>query len=408
MDLQYKVDFLEAQADGWKVSTSKRPETESERTFSSDDVSDMFAASSKRHESLSADFVKLEEQCLQMEEDFRQRTSMHEAIVDGLESECRTLFAEIADSQNDLQAKLDYIASLEAAKERLEIDTRDAFDKVSELHVLCNSLREEKAAAETLANSVTSAARKLAFVALENGSKLDGFPIEAISLSSWSENMHAIAQYIDYASKANQVQHEILWRSQDCLSDALTPKSKGASNPVTVDLVTQHSDMLDDIKSMKHALASAMASPRLTPLKSSEEEKRECDEVLYANLLRAQEQTESLSLKIASFQDDQMKWKEWEAYYESRIAELEGENQIMKAAALPDDSQEVKMRQIASILIYIFQHRYRRSVMQQAFRAWVSQTRTSKHVVIVKDMAKELAMTRRKVLLLKAHMDDNS
>ena len=103
-----------------------------------------------------------------------------------------------------------------------------------------------------------------------------------------------------------------------------------------------------------------------------------------------------------------MKWKEWEAFYESRIAELEGENQIMKAAALPDDSQEVKMRQIASILIYIFQHRYRRSVMQKAFGAWVSQTRTSKHVVIVKDMAKELAMTRRKVLLLKAHMEDNS
>ena len=221
-----------------------------------------------------------------------------------------------------------------------------------------------------------------------------------------AESIHAIAQFIDYASKADQGQHETFWRTQACISDATTPKSKGGCNPAAVDLVTQHFDVLDDLKSMKNAIAKAVASPRLSPLKSSGEEKLECDDELYTDLLRAQEQMESLSQKIQSIRDDHTKWKEWEEYYESRIAELEGENQIMKAAALPDDSQEVKMKEISAILIYIFHHRYRRSVIQRAFQTWVSQTRMSKQVVIVKNMAQELTMTRRKVLLLKSHLED--
>jgi hypothetical protein len=414
MELQYKVDYLEAQADGWRLSSLERPEHDSEqRKLSSENVSELFAASAKRHESLFTDFVKLEEQCLRMEEDFRQRSSMQEAIVDGLESECKKLFGEIADVQIDLQEKLNLIASLEEAKEQLEIDVEmlkkdkdDACYKFSELHKLCNSLRKEKTAAETLTKSVTSAARELACVALEHGCKLKGFPTDAISLSSWSESIHAIAQFIDYASKADQGQHETFWRTQACISDATTPKSKGGCNPAAVDLVTQHFDVLDDLKSMKNAIAKAVASPRLSPLKSSGEEKLECDDELYTDLLRAQEQMESLSQKIQSIRDDHTKWKEWEEYYESRIAELEGENQIMKAAALPDDSQEVKMKEISAILIYIFHHRYRRSVIQRAFQTWVSQTRMSKQVVIVKNMAQELTMTRRKVLLLKSHLED--
>lgn len=416
MELQYKVDFLEAQADGWKISSLNTADIESKQCrFSSDDVSDMISATTKRHYDLSSDFAKLEEKCSRMEDDFRQRTSMHEAIVDGLESECKTLFHEIDDFQTDLHEKQVYIASLEEAKARLENDFNalmndrdDACSKLSELQHLCSELRQEKEAAEILTNRIISAARKLANVAIDQGCKLDWFPINSISPSSWSENMDIIAQFIEHASRANQKQNQIIAPSQICYSDTTPPRSEGGKSPVTVDLVSQHYDVLEDLKRMKHAIASAMASPKLTPIKCNRREEGDsCDE-LYANLMKAHEQLDSLSMKIQSFQDEQMKWKEWETYYGCRIAELESENQIMKAAAIPEASQVVKMKEISSVLIHIFQHRHRRSVVQRAFQAWVSQTRMSRHVVIVKDMAKELAMTRKKVLLLKSHMENNS
>ncbi len=398
MDLQYKVDFLEAQADGWKQSSLKRPENEPDQCkFSSNDVSDIFAASVKRHESLAADFAKLEEKCSRMEVDFRQRTSMHEAIVDGLESECKTLFHEIDDFQTDLQEKQVCIRTLEEDKERLENeldalikDRDDAYRKASELQVLCNTLQQEKVAADTLTNSITSATRKLAYA------DSDGFPIDSNSVLSWTENLDAISKYIEHISKTSQDQKK---------KSILSPRSEEGRRPVTVDLVSQHYDILEDLKNTKYAIASAMSSPRLTPIKSSRRKEKECNDELYADLQKAHEQLESLSLKIQVFHDDQIKWKEWEAYYESRIAELEGENQIMKAATLSEGSQEVKMKEIGAVLIFIFQHRHRQSVMKRSFHTWVSLTRMSKHVVLVKDMAKELAMTRKKVLLLKSHLD---
>lgn len=411
MELQYKIDFLEAQVDGWKMSSLSTADIESEQCkFSSVDVSDMMTATAKRHKDLSSDFVKLEEKCSRMEDDFRQRTSIHEAIVDGLESECKTLFHEIGDFQTDLHEKQVYIASLEEAKARLENefnalmnDRDDACRKLSELQHLCSEFRQEKEAAETLTNSIISTARRLANVAIDQGCKLDWFPINSISLSSWSENMDIIAQFIEHASRANQKPNQVIALSQICYSETTTPRSEGGRSPVTVDLVSQHYDVLEDLKRMKHAIASAMASPKLTPIKCYRgEEAESCDE-LHSYLMKAHEQLDSLSLKIQSYQDEQMKWKEWETYYECQIAELESENQIVKAAALSEASKEVKMKEISSVLIHIFQHRHRRSVVQRAFQAWVSQTRTSKHVVIVKDMAKELAMTRKKILVLKSH-----
>ena len=351
MDLQYKVDFLEAQADGWKLSSLKRPENGPEQCkFSSDDVPDIFAASVKRHNSLAADFAKLEEKCSQMEVDFRQRTSMHEAIVDGLESECKALFREIDEFQTDLQEKKVYIGTLEEDKERLEneldalIKERDdACREASELQVLCNTLQQEKIAADAFTNSIISATRKLAH------DNFDGFPMDSNSVASRIKNLDAIAKFIEHISKTSHEQQKITISSQTCPSDATTPRSEEGRSQVTVDLVSQHYDFVEDLKNVKYAIANAMSSPRLTPMKSSRREEGECNDELYADLLKVQEQLESLGLKIQVFHDDQIKWKEWEAYYESRIAELEEENQIMKAATLSEGSREVKLKEIGAI-----------------------------------------------------------
>mmetsp|Transcript_5930 Transcript_5930/g.13490 ORF Transcript_5930/g.13490 Transcript_5930/m.13490 type:complete len:160 (+) Transcript_5930:2-481(+) len=158
-----------------------------------------------------------------------------------------------------------------------------------------------------------------------------------------------------------------------------------------------------------------MCSPKLTPMKSSRQEESnferidEYDEDLYSDLLRAHEQLESLSIKIEAFQGNQKQWEEKETYFQSRIVELEQENQIMKATP-PDlmESEQARMKDAGAVMMYNFQHRYQQAAKQRAFQTWSSQARMSKHLTFAKEMAKELAQTRKKVLLLKSHLDESN
>ena len=130
------------------------------------------------------------------------------------------------------------------------------------------------------------------------------------------------------------------------------------------------------------------------------------DAQLYSDLLKAHEQLGSLSEKIAAFRVDQMEWEHREVRFQSRIAELEEENKVMRLTptALSDVDQS-KLKEAGAVMMGNFDKRHRRAAMQQAFQTWSSQTRTSQHLGIAMEMARELAQTRKKVLMLKAHLD---
>ncbi|KAL3769672.1 hypothetical protein ACHAW5_005739 [Stephanodiscus triporus] len=434
LELQYKVDHLEATIEGW-IFAFEGLTTNAELGISSpDDVAGILAASTLRQDTQLAEIAKLKEQCLQMKEELSQQASMHAAIVNGLESECLMLSKESDNVHNELKEKQEYIIMLEDAKLRLEAkgktlkkDKEEIHRRLSDLQKSSNILRQQKLASELLSNEVISAVKQLAGIAIVHSAELTGVPTTSLSRATWSENIDFVAHLIEHLSKMNQkclldIEHmkESIWRHQtvpisgQVAAEASTSKAEGRiALAELMDLASQHSDILEGLKSMKNSIASVMSSPKLlTPVKFGRQEECDaqritnCDEDLYSDLLRAHEQLESLSAKIEAFQDDQIKWKEWETYFKSRISELEQENQIMKAAPL--DLSKSKMQEMGAVLIYNIQHRYNQMISRRAFQTWSSQARMLKHVYIAKQVAKELAKTRKTVLLLKTHFIDDS
>lgn len=369
----------------------------------------------------------LEEKCLHIVEELRQQASMHKAIVNGLESECLMLSEEFAFAHDELKEKETYVIILEEAKLRLEAkvdmlkkDKEDLHRRLSDLQKSCNILRQQKLSSESLSNEVVSAVNDLAGIVLVHSAELEGFPNTSSSRTTWSESMDFVAHFIDHVSKMNQKYLLDIEQTKELiqpphtspiqgqvLAEASTPKAKGGRDSTELmDLASQHSDLLEGLKSMKKSITSVLSSPKLsTPMKFGRQEDfdaqriSECDEDLYTDLLRAHEQLEALSAKIEAFRDDQIQWKE-------RISELEHENQIMKAAPL--DLSTSKMKETGVALIYNFQHRYNQMVLHRAFQSWSSQTRMFKQVCIAKQVAKELSKTRKTVLLLKTHFIDES
>lgn len=417
LELQYKIDELEAKADGWKASFEGLV-TEAENKISSpDDVADILAASVERQEALSAEVAKLEEQCLRMDEDFRQEASMQKSIMDGLELKCEMLSQENVDICDELREKQDYINTLEEAKTRLEefkgrleADKAEVCRKLSDLQKTCTILRQQKADAETLSDDVVSGVKKLAAVANVYAARLEGFSSDSFSLTSWSDSLDYISRFIEHLSTKN-----VSSDSHKVSADALTPKARGSHGPIAgIDFAAQHTDrLLEDLESTKALIANALSSPKFTPVKSAKQETNvemddEGDLDLYSELMKAHEQLESLSEKIEAFRRAQRQWEDREASLQSRIVELEREDQSVRAEAqdlrVPD---QARVREAGAVLVYNFQQRSQQAAVQRAFQTWKSQARVSKHLDIAREMAKELAQTRKKVLLLKSAFDES-
>ena len=426
LDLKCKIDNLQAKVDGWSALQGLVTDRDNGGVSSPDDVVDFVAASTKQREILSTKVVELEEQCLRMNEDFRQQSLMHKAIVDGLESQCGLLSEERGDILDELNEKKDYIITLgeekrglEASVDTLKKEKEDACHKLFELQksqeiarqqqLDLESMNDELASrlqqAECLRRTTEVAVKELVGVVIVHATKFEGFTGDiTLSSASCSKSLEYISQFIDHASKMNQKYFQ-------AAAGAVTPKASGSYDSYAImNFASQHSEMLEDLKSMKVAIANVMSSPKLTPLKLKRQAVTqridEYDEDVYSDLLRAHEQLESLSTKIEAFQEDQKQWEEREAYFQSRIIELEQENEIMKTSPSLEADQQ-KMKEAGAAIINNFEQRYQRAIVHRAFETWKSHTRTSKHMKIAKEMAKELAQTRKKVLLLKSHLDES-
>jgi hypothetical protein len=420
LELQYKVDDLEAKIEGW-IFAFEGLSTNAELGISSpDDVTDVLAASTLRQDTQSAEIAILEQKCSHIEEELRHQASMHKAIVNGLESECLMLSEEFACVHDELKENETYGIMLEEAKLRLEAkvemlkkDNEELHRRLSDLQKSCNILRQQKLSSESLSNEVVSAVNNLAGIVVVHSAELEGSPNTSSSRTTWSESMDFVARFIEHVSKMNQKYLLEIKQMKESirlpytspiqgqvLVEASTPKAKGSrASTEFMDLASQHSDLLEGLKSMKKSITSVLSSPKIsTPMKYRRHEAfdaqriSEYDEDLYTDLLRAHEQVEALSAKIEA-------WKE-------RISELEHENQIMKANPL--DLSKSKMKETGVALIYNFQHRHNQMVLQRAFQSWNSQTRMFKQVCIAKQVAKELSKTRKTVLLLKTHFIDES
>jgi chromosome segregation ATPase len=440
LDLQYQVDDLQSKIDGWVCAFNGLSSTAAEQLdFSSPDdvVANIVATNALYQDKQTADIAKLEEQCLQLKEEMRQQALMHQAIVSGLEHECQSLSDECFDVNAKLKDKNDYVITLEDVKcqlmaklDTLTKDKENLHRRLCDLQTTCNILRQQKLDAKSLSNdskSVISAVKMLAGIATVHSSKLEGFSCTDMSLSTWSEDVDFIARFIEYMSIINQKNSIKIERVKDSIrspktlvirgddgghdvaENSSTPKAKGR-NVASTELVVvpaQHSDILEDLLCVKNSITSIMSSPKLsTSKKVRQGEKKDavCDDDLYTDLLNAHDQLKSLSGKIEAMTDDQR-------YYESRILELEEENEkiMMMARGSPLDgaaisSSDERMK-YGALLLSNMQQRHDRLLLQNAFKTWNSKVRMCKQVSIAKDMAKELIKTRKTVLLLKSQME---
>lgn len=345
------------------------------------------AASKERHDALCSEITRLEDQIVRMNEDQRQQSSMHEAIVSGLESQCELLSEQKENARDEL-------ATLDEANAHLQNS--------------CNKLKQQLVHSEALSNQFTDDVEKLTLNAIVHARELGGFSsILAEPSTKWADNLAFIAQFIDHAQRTIKRFHSLPSEGQ-VQPDAVTPKMANSSRdtgsgPVsTINFMSD--EVLNDMKNMKDAIGKMLMSPKFTPLKldmsSSEGNCRdEDDSFLYSLLLQSQERLESLTTQIESFHDSQRQWEGRESSLESRILELEQGSHNMSEA------EQAKMKEASLVMMSNFQRRYHRGPMQNAFQIWRSQAKMSKHMAIAKEMARELAQTRKKVLLLKSRME---
>jgi len=440
MDLQFQVDDLASQVDGWRASLEgltgeaggwKAALHDLKHDFQDDefpnDTSEILSTStsSDRHDELSKEIARLEEKMLLMDEDHRQQSSMHKSIVDGLEARCDMLSEENAEAQS-------YISSLEDTKVRLQgkidllkKDCDVQRRRLSELESVFNIMKQQKSVSETLCDEVLSGLRKLTGVAIMYSSRLEGFSDEISAPSSWSVNIEYISRFIECALKLNQKYLLDIQRLEttvesrqsggvQVVAEAITPKAKGSGSGARSQesiIMPQHLDMINDIKNMKDAIKNVMASPELTPMKSKQSSNSDEDGDLYSDLLVAYDQLENLSKKIETYQEEQAQWNEKESTLQSRIEQLEEEKLHLEStskAVLPSVSEGVddtKLKEAGAMMISNVIKRRENARKEQAFRNWASQTQTSKQLNIVKGMARELNSTREKVQMLKSNLD---
>ena len=119
LTLQYQIDDLSSRADGWKASFEGIVSDVGNNISSPEDVAVILTASTEQQDTLSSEIAKLEEKILHINEDQRQLSSIHQAIVDGLESQCDIVSEENANICDKLREKHDYICTLEEAEEQL-------------------------------------------------------------------------------------------------------------------------------------------------------------------------------------------------------------------------------------------------------------------------------------------------
>jgi chromosome segregation ATPase len=406
MELQFQVDDLASQVEGWKASlqglTSEADVWKNElqnlkhdiqEDGDTNDTSDILSTSSDRHDELSNEIAKLEEKMLVMNEDHRQQSSMHKSIVDGLEAKCNMLSEENTEAQS-------YISSLEDSKSRLESkigSLKNECDvqcrRLSELESIFDIMKQQKSVSETLCDEVLSGLRKLTEVAIMYSSRLDGFSEEMSSPSSWSINLEYISRVIECALKLNQkylldiqgLEATLALRQNGgvpVVAEAITTKAKGSGVwSQESAIMPEHLDMINEIKSMKNVLKNVMASPKLTPVKAKQRTSTDEDGDLYSDLLMAYDQLENLSKNIETYQEEQLQWKEKESTLQSRIKQLEEDKLQLESSSKEVDqpiADSDKKSEASAVMM---------------------------HLDIVKGMARELNNTREKVQMLKSALD---
>jgi hypothetical protein len=339
-----------------------------------------------RHVELADEVTRLEETILRMNQDSTNLSSMHQALVDGLENECHKLTDEIDEAR-------DYIRSLEDIQNRLEDDVgllkRDceAKDRINrDLESALTILKQQKARVEEVNRLITSEVSKLTNVVVSYASCTEGFSFDnAQSPSSWYENLQYIERFIHF-------QHTKREASVD--SEAITPITRGRGG------FTEKSDMIAEFKEMQNMLKNVLASPRLTAAKHSEAKSDQDD--LYYDLVNAVDQLQQLS---DTFRDCQDRWKEKEVQLTSLIHDFEAKSHIQIANL---ELEQAWRQRLTSTVIENLERRRHCSVLRRAFQTWACQARLRKHLNIVKDMARELLQTKQKVLLLKSQFTDTA
>lgn len=406
MELQFQVDDLTSQVEGWKASLQGlASEADGWKNVlqnlkhdiqddDSKDSSEILSTSFDRHDELSKEIAKLEEKILDLDENHRQQSSMHKSIADGLEAKCNMLSDENSEAQS-------YISSLEESKARLqskinflkkECDVQRR--RLSELEPIFDIMKQQKSVSETLCDEVLSGLRKLTEVAIMYSSRLDGFSEEMSSPTSWSLNLEYISRFIECALKLNQKYLLDIQRLETTIAvrqsggvpvvaDAITPKAKGSGGRSQENtIMPEHLDMINEIKNMKDVIKNVMASPKLTPIKAKERSNtEEEDGDLYSDLLMAYEQLENLSEKIETYQEEQLQWKEKEATLQSRIEKLEEEKLQLEAKSNAEN---------------------------QPLGEVDDAKQKEENLSIVKGMARELNSTRQKVQMLKLTLDKDT
>ncbi|KAL7514001.1 hypothetical protein ACHAXN_011384 [Cyclotella atomus] len=366
-ELQYKLDDITARTDGPMSNSSEMNQ-------------------SIRHVELADEVTRLEETILRMNQDSTNLSSMHQALVDGLENECHKLTDEIDEAR-------DYIRSLEDIQNRLEDDVgllkRDceAKDRINrDLESALTILKQQKARVEEDNRLITSEVSKLTNVVVSYASCTEEFSFDnAQSPSSWYENLQYIERFIHF-------QHTKREASVD--SEAITPITRGRGG------FTEKSDMIAEFKEMQNMLKNVLASPRLTAAKHSEAKSDQGD--LYYDLVNAVDQLQQLS---DTFRDCQDRWKEKEVQLTSLIHDFEAKSHIQIANL---ELEQAWRQRLTSTVIENLERRRHCSVLRRAFQTWACQARLRKHLNIVKDMARELLQTKQKVLLLKSQFTDTA
>ena len=427
MELQFHVDDLQSQVEGWKASlegltseadgwkvTLQNMNKDFEDGGSPNDTSVILSTSFDRNEELSSEIARLEEKMLAMDEEQRLQSSMHKSIVDGLEYRINVLSDESSEAQSYISSLEDSKARLQGKIDMLKKDCDVQCRRLTELESVLDIMKQQKSVSETLCDEVLSGLRKLTEVVIMYSSRLDGFSEELSSPSSWSVNLEYISRVIEFALKLNQkysldiqrlettIDVQINSVGMPVIAEAITPKAKGSGcRSQESRIMPKHLSMIDEIKSMKDALKIVMASPRVTtPAKVTEKSNTDEEEGgdIYSDLLMAYDQLESLSTKLETYQEEQLQWREKETTLQSRIETLEKEKQELEFKAVdpsnaPDD--DAKLKETTS---------EERLMKEKVFRNWALQTQKSKHLNIVKGMTRELNNTREKVQLLKSNL----
>lgn len=406
MELQFKIDDLSSRADEGENTLAEYESTINNLT-----------ARTEEHDRLASEVAKLEEKVLQMIQDETQQSSMHQSIVEGLEAKCQILSEE-----ND-EAR-EYICSLEDMQDYheanigvLKKDCEEKARQLKDMESACTILRQQKATAERLSNEMESGISTLTDTVLSHSDALEGFSAQIKSPATWSLNLECIDQFIQYSAKmSNQYLGDIdkmkeniaRLQSLECsvAADAVTPKARGRGEKSFDSVDLKQSDLLNDLMSMKDAIKNVMESPQLTPMKKSLNDSASYTEGynddLYSDLVRAVDQLERLSEKIEVLQHEQTQWKGRECQFILRIEELEEE---VKAQVTALEAEQARKERMSANAIKNFRQRRHEAVLRRAFHTWSSQAKLKKHLNIVREMAKELIETRKKVLLLKSHFD---